>query len=169
VNSASDLETADVGFIERQLIKEALQIAERRENWNLSKEVLQPVVNAMRKVGATVSLSDHIDVRLTGNAATLAKAVRILRTSGFDFTSSSRPKKGDTTWSTFFTHDGCMRVWFSFSSSVCRMVQTGTKMIPQPIYETVCDDIQLPPDLAEVQALPAAPPATAAVEFELPF
>lgn len=147
-----NIDLADFGFIERLLVKEALLIAERREVWAMNKAVLAPVVNALRQIGAEVSLSGSLDVRLIGDKHVLANAVRILRTAGYGFT-TTRPEKGDTQWSAFFYRQGGMEIWFQFSSSVCRRVQTGTKMVEQPIFETVCDSIELPA-LPEDEAKP---------------
>jgi hypothetical protein len=163
-----DIESMDLGFIERQLIKEALAVAERRETWQMHKYELAPVVNALRKLGADVSLSDSLDVRLVGDAKVLAAAVRILRTSGFD-TGAKRPAKGDTTWTAFFKRDGlALAVYFSFSSSVCRRVQTGTTMVEQPVFETVCDSIELPADVP-MKALPPSEAVGAITDAEMPF
>lgn len=162
------VETTDLGFIERQLIKEALAVAERRETWQMHKCELAPVVNALRKLGADVSLSDSLDVRLVGDAKVLAAAVRILRTSGFG-TGAKRPAKGDTTWTAFFKREGlALAVYFSFSSSVCRRVQVGTTMVEQPVFETVCDSIELPADV-QTKALPTAQAVGAITDAEMPF
>lgn len=144
--NAEDLEHADFGFIERQLIREQLELAERRETWNMHKGVLGPIVNALRQLGADVSFPNSLDVTLIGDAGVLAKAVRALRTSGFTFDAAGRPKKGDTTWTQFFNRAGFpVRIFFRFSSSVCRRVQTGVVMVEQPVFQTVCDSIELPP------------------------
>jgi hypothetical protein len=166
IDDVLGLESMDLGFIERQLIKEALALAERREMWKIHKAILSPIANALRKLGADLSFPDSLDVRLIGDAAVLAKAVRILRTSGYDFPSASRPKKGDTTWAQFFTRSECpVRIWFNFSSSVCRRVQVGTQMVEQPVFETVCDSIELPAGGEDLKNLP---PSTSIVH-EAPF
>lgn len=163
------IESLDLDFIDRELLKERLDLAERRERWMLHKDLLAPIVNAMRKLGADVSFPNSLDIGLVGDRHVLAKAVRILRTSGYSFPAASRPKKGDTTWSQFFRCEGCaVVVFFRFSSSVCRRVQTGTQMVEQPIFETVCDSIELP--LVEdastnVVAFNPAP----AIDDEVPF
>lgn len=146
IDDVLGLDSMDLGFIERELVKEALALAERREMFRMHRFILAPIVNSMRKLGADVAFPNSLDVRLVGDAAKLAGAVRILRTSGFTFPTSSRPKKGDTAWHQFFTHPDCpVQIWFNFSSSVCRRIQTGTKMVEQPVFETVCDSIELPP------------------------
>lgn len=174
MNAAVDeilgLESMDLGFIERELVKEALALAERRETFKMNKALLGPIVNAMRKLGADVTFPNSLDVRIVGDAAKLAAAVRILRTSGFTFPTESRPKKGDTSWHQFFKHSECpVAVWFNFSSSVCRRVQVGTKTetVNTPIFETVCDSIELP--AADYPKALPAPPAPEIASADMPF
>lgn len=162
IDDVLGLESMDLGFIERQLVKEALVIAERRETWNMHKAVLAPLVNAMRKLGADVSLTNSLNVSLVGDAAALAAAVRVLRGAAY-VSHNPRPVKGDTTWSAFFNRTESLEIYFSFSSSVCRRVQTGFKMVEQPVFETVCDSLELPAG-EDLKNLP--PPAAVA---ELPF
>lgn len=163
------VESMDLDFINRQLIREQLELAERRETWNMHKGVLGPIVNALRKLGADVSFPNSIDVTLIGDAGVLAKSVRVLRTSGFTFNAASRPKKGDTSWTQFFNSERCpIRIFFRFSSSVCRRVPTGTKMVETPTFETVCDSIELPP-ADELAANVVELTATQAVVDEVPF
>lgn len=164
IDDVLELESMDLGFIERQLVKEALVIAERRETWAMHKAVLAPLVNAMRKLGADVALTNSLDISLVGDAAKLAAAVRVLRLSAYS-SHNKRPVKGDTSWTAFSNRTGSLEIYFSFSSSVCRRVQTGTKMVEQPVFETVCDSLELPAD-QPIKALPAAAPA---LVDEMPF
>lgn len=163
------VESMDIGFIDRQLIREQLAIAERREAWILNKDHLAPIVNVMRKLGAEVQLHDCLHVSLTGDAKKLAGAVRALRVSAYS-SRADRPVKGDTTWNAFFDRDGStMRIFLRFTSSVCRLVKTGVKMVEQPVYETVCDDITLPAAeelAAKIIELTETP---AAIIDEVPF
>jgi hypothetical protein len=165
IDTVLELESMDLGFIERQLVKEALAIAERRETWAMYKDRMAPIVNAIRKLGGDVALTDSLDIRLVGDARLLATAVRIMRTSGYSC-SGKKPVKGDTTWSAIFTSPPCISIWFSFSSSVCRRVQVGTQMVEQPVFETVCDSIELPAG-EDLKNLP--PPVKAVDAPELPF
>lgn len=162
INAVEDF---DLTFIDRQLVKQALEIAERRDAWLMSKDVLVPVVNAMRKLGADVGMYDNLHITLIGDAKKLADGVRVLRTSGYS-SSSTRPVKGDTTWSAFFYRSGSLAIYFNFSSSVCRRVQTGTKMVETPVFDTVCDSIELPDS---VETVPPSVELKTAEEFEMPF
>lgn len=169
IDDVLGLESMDLGFIERELVKEALALAERRETWAMNKRLLGPIVNAMRKLGGDVTFPNSLDIRLVGDRVKLAGAVRVLRTSGFTFPAASRPKKGDTAWHQFFTHPDCpIQVWFNFSSSVCRRVQTGVTMVEQPVFDTVCDSIELP-EIDEVKALPQVVAAELITDDEMPF
>lgn len=103
---------------------------------------------------------------MTGDKTTLEKAFRILRGASLTF-NTDRPKKGDSEWCAFFRHpESETRLFFQFTSSVCKRVKVGTKMVEQDVFETQCGDIvsDEPPTLTIVPttALPA-------VDDEIPF
>lgn len=140
-------------------------------------DLLQPVAETADRLGgeAELCISEFPDltVRLTGDKHKLSELVRALRTRGF-VTNATPPKANDSTWSAFYQHpqicDGeVTAVYLSFSSSVCRRVKVGTKVIPAQtvdVYETVCGEVVL--DTPE--APPAAPaPAPAPAGVDLPF
>jgi len=82
-----------------------------------------------------------MNINCAGDKHKLAAVIRILRISGFS-TAANRPKQGDSSWYAWFDADNCtMRIWFSFTSSVCRRIKTGSKMVSVDTYETVCGDI----------------------------
>lgn len=130
--------------IELLLDKDALALTERRARWARYRNELLPMVRAFQKLNATFYFPDTLDVSIYGDKHTLAAAVRIFRTHGFS-TASEPPKKGDSTWSVFYSKNDCdLRWWFRFSSSVCRRVKVGTRTVEQDVYETVCDEITMP-------------------------
>lgn len=89
----------------------------------------------------------YINVSFTGDGEKLKAAWGALRRHGYN--TSARPKKGDTTFNAFWTRDGQAELFMMFSSSMCRRVQVGTKMVEQPIYETQCGDL---PEIEEPAA-----------------
>jgi hypothetical protein len=126
--------------IEILLAESALELAKRRSRWNSIKDFYRPIVNALHRLGIEPGLSTDVDVSFSGDAHKLATVVRILRTSGFT-TESARPKDGDTTWYARYTHPECATsVWLYFTSSVCKRVKVGTKMVEQDVYEVQCGD-----------------------------
>jgi len=135
-------------LIDNLLDKEALSVNERRELWNLHKARLAPIVVTFQKLGADIHFPSTLDIAFSGDSHKLAEGVRALRTRGFKY-DSSPPKKGDSSWCSFFTAPDCpVSIWFSFSSSVCRRVKVGTKTVEQDVYETVCDELVLPEEHA---------------------
>src|ERR1700677_367322 len=127
--------------IEISLAENALALAKKRQRWNQVKEFYRPILNALTRLGLEPALSSDVDLQFSGDAPKLAAVVRILRTSGFE-TTSPRPKQGDTTWSARYVHPECgVNIWLYFTSSVCKRVKVGTKMVEQDVYETQCGDI----------------------------
>ena len=126
--------------IELLLAEKAIELAKARQRWNSVKDFYRPIVNAFHRLGIEPGLSNDVDVSFAGDAHKLASVVRILRTSGFD-TQSARPKEGDTTWYARYVHpEVSVNVWLYFTSSVCKRVKVGTKLVEQDVYETQCGD-----------------------------
>jgi hypothetical protein len=86
-----------------------------------------------------LSAYGSIDLSFPGDGETLGKVWGLLRRHGYR--TEARPKKGDTGFTAFWERDGMPRIWMQFSSTLCRRVQVGTKMVEQPIYETQCGDL----------------------------
>jgi hypothetical protein len=145
--------------IEIALAEGALELAKKRSKWNAIKDFYRPIVNALHRLGVEPRLSGDVDIHFSGDAQKLAAVVRILRTAGFA-TTAERPKAGDTSWCAYFKHPQCgTDVYMYFTSSVCRRVKVGTKMVEQDIYEVQCGDISSvePPALTIVPAAPQIP------------
>lgn len=79
-----------------------------------------------------------LNVTFTGGKLSLEKAFKILRSKGF--VPDERPKEKDTKFATYFRQADGASVWLSFSSSVCKRVQIGTRTVEEPVYEIQCDD-----------------------------
>lgn len=139
MNTTDDLDPVDI-----ELKKDAVSLQERRLLWRQHKATLAPIVAKALALNGRVAFPNSLDIHLSGDKHALAEMVRVLRTRGFS-TANSPPKKGDNIWSAFFRKDGIpFDIWFSFSSTVCRRVKVGTKMVEQDVFETVCDELTLP-------------------------
>lgn len=137
----NEIDLVDENPIDLYLQEESLALARIRARWNANRSILSPIVNALHKLKIEPTLDSNLNVSVSGDAKRLADVVRIFMVSGFKPT-SSKPKKGDTTWSSYFEHPGCaVSIWFYFTSSVCKRVKVGTKMVEQDVYETQCGDI----------------------------
>lgn len=141
-----ELQSADP--VEILLHEEQLKLVKKVNSWKAAKPVFLPVLNALDKLGIQPTGIDYyIAFSVAGDAELLTKIVRILRTSGF-ITTAERPKKGENTWYAFFNYEGLtLSIFLSFTSTVCRRVKVGTKMVEQDVYEVQCGDLaeSLPP------------------------
>jgi len=79
-----------------------------------------------------------LNVTITGDKAKLAKAFGILRRNGF--VPDARPKEKDTSFNTHFRQTDGTSIYLSFSSTVCKRVQVGTRTVEEPVYEIQCDE-----------------------------
>jgi hypothetical protein len=140
------------------LAEQALKLAKLRARWNSCRDLFSPVIAAFQRGGIEPYMQDdYVVVQATGDKTKLESAFRILRGAGFTF-NADRPKKGDSQWYSFFMHpESETKLFFQFTSSVCKRVKVGTKMVEQDIYETHCGDISSddPPALTLVPSAPA--------------
>lgn len=104
-----------------------------------------------------------IDISFTGDGPKLACVWTELRRHGYE--PDSRPTKGDTSYNSHWRcgREGYSTIWVSFSSSVCRRVQVGTKMVEQPVYETQCEGS------IDIESLPSKPELAIVATDDLPF
>lgn len=150
---SAQIETLGDDPIELALAESALILAKSRAKWNSIKDFYRPILNAVQRLGIEPRLTNEIDLSFAGDAHRLASVVRILRTAGFT-TDAARPKQGDTQWVAYYAHPDCStRVWLFFTSSVCKRIKVGTKMVEQDVFEVQCGEIMLedPPALTIVE------------------
>lgn len=79
-----------------------------------------------------------MDLKVAGDHHVLNGTWSALRRLGYEPSERLKEDKvtGVCVW--FYKNDW-PTIWFSFSSTKCTRKQVGTKMIEQPIYETVCE------------------------------
>lgn len=82
-----------------------------------------------------------LDIAIAGDHHVFKGMFSALRKLGYDC--QDKPKeKLISTWSCWWHHkepDKHPTLWVSFSSTKCKRIKIGTKMVEQPIYETVCE------------------------------
>jgi hypothetical protein len=128
-------------------------LLESKARWLENKEFLFSVVQAAEKLGIEPRWAWSLDLCFTGDAARLAEVVRMLRVRGWKST-SKRPKETDAGWTAWFKHEKTeVEVWLSFTSSICRRVQVGTKLVEQPVYEVRCGEAAEPSPAADSSAV----------------
>lgn len=153
--------------IELLLAQNAINLARARSRWASVKDFYRPILNAFQRLGIEPRLSNDLDIAFAGDAHKLAAVVRILRTNGFT-TQSARPEPGSTTWYARYKHPEVpLDTWLSFTSSVCKRVKVGTKMVEEDIYEVQCGDISAMVD--EQPALTIVPASPELESPEIPF
>jgi hypothetical protein len=132
----------DETSIDLQLMQEKLNLAKKIVAWNGCKSVMVPLIRSLAELGVETDFTNELNVRFTGDKQKLVLVMRAVRIAGFQFDATDRPKKGETSWNTWCNHPNTtVRVWFAFSSSVCRQVDTGKKRtIEVPIYEVQCGE-----------------------------
>ena len=92
-------------------------------------------------VNIRVDGSSSLDISVAGDHNVFKGMWSAMRKLGYDC--SSRPtEKIFSSWQGwFYNHDQEDRlpVYISFSSTKCTRKKIGTKMVEQPVYETVCE------------------------------
>lgn len=103
--------------------------------------------------------NEYITLSFTGDGEKLKTVWGLLRRAGFS--TSIRPKKGDTAFNAFWHQEGLMDLFMCFSSNLCKRVKVGTKMVEQDVFETQCGE------MPEVEA--EAPSADVVEVDDVPF
>lgn len=131
-----------VASLRRQLIadKDAV-LAKLDSHGNLFDAVIKamPTGVIVRMNADTIG----VDISTTGDKHELAAIIRAYRINGFT-TDSKPPAKNDPSWSAWFRQKNGATSVLCFTSKVCRRIKTGTKMVEQEVFETVCDEMILP-------------------------
>lgn len=136
----TNVESIDTS-VDLELAQSALSLAERRQKWEAMKDFYLPIIRALQRLGTEPKLSGDIDVSFAGDSHKFSAVVRVLRTNGFT-TKQPAPKAGQAEWHGYYANPKVdTKVWLYFTSSVCRRIKIGTKMVEQDVYETVCGEI----------------------------
>jgi hypothetical protein len=152
--------------IEKQMDEEQASLDARRASWRKYKDSLAGLVgelDAMKPMALQMTTADVVTCSISGDKHQLTEAVRKLRVAGFK-TNEKPPAKGVTSWHPWFSRADGANVYLSFTGTSCRRVQTGTKLVEVPVYETVCDEIVLDRS-AEGAPAPAEQPVTDDIPF----
>jgi len=115
--------------------------------------VFTPVIEALERFEPRITCdSNSLDIALTGDKHVLEAVWGILRRNGYNIlVETDRPKPNSPTYSQFFYREGeghdhsldRARIWLTYTSTVCRRVKVGTKMVEQDVYETVCGEQEI--------------------------
>lgn len=135
--------------IDVALDEATLQVQKRRARWYSCRSVMKPLVDSLLELDIEPTFNHEFDIQFTGDKRKLDAVLSLVRFAGFTLDDPKPPGPKDTSWSCYATHPGLtVRIWVYFTSSVCKRVKIGTKMVEQDIYEIGCDPFT-------VDALPA--------------
>lgn len=145
--------SADVNFMADAPVRTLLAFEDKRRRVNeflrAAATTIQqsaPLFVALEALDIDITLaadSRSIDIKFAGDGNKLAEVWALLRRAGWG-NPSSRPEKGATSYTAFWSHPTYVQIWIAFSATFCQRVQVGTRMVEQPIYETRCGDDDLP-------------------------
>jgi hypothetical protein len=122
------------------------QLSQTVAKWQLTIDSFPLLFEELEKLGVEPRFNsnhEQIEVCFSGDSDRFNEVWRHLRTAGYR--PEFRPVEGEmiTSFSTYWKHPLTPRpayspIWMHFGSTVCRRVQTGTRMVKQPIYEIRC-------------------------------
>lgn len=84
-------------------------------------------------------LTDTLDICFTGKAADLTCIWKALRKRGFKPDSNVEEGRKVSFHTFWRSEDTPLVIWLYFTSKECKIVQIGTKMVEQAVYEVQCD------------------------------
>lgn len=141
-------------------------LAKKLSDWEHADPSLHKLEEKLEESELKVSMEfgfASISINLSGTAQDLAKVVKQVRAIGYQ-TTSERPTAGSHEWRGLYISDVVRErknaegwyglpqserdslelkwpdIHLNFSSTVCRRVQTGTKMVEEPVYEVRCGE-----------------------------
>jgi len=128
--------------IKTDLVSEQELMTARASFYHQNKHHIIEVASAIKKIEIQNAKLDNyqcVDLNIAGDKHVLKAVFSVFRKLKYE--PSTRPKeKPESSFTCFWSRDGQeLRFYLCFTSSKCSRVQIGTKMIEQPIYETVCE------------------------------
>lgn len=128
-----------ISKMQKALFEAKLQIRKRRAALKLHAEKLAPLFADVEALGSEPYMTaDWLYISLTGDKHKFLAFARVLRKHGFKL---NPVQKGATGFNQFCNELEELPIYVTFSSTVCRRVKVGTKMVEQDVFETVCDEL----------------------------
>jgi hypothetical protein len=109
----------------------------------------------------------EINLAVSGDARDFAHIFKVMRANGFE--PDKRPEAGQHEFTMRFLHANGVVFYLSFTSTVCKRVQIGTRMVEQPIWEAVCDGDAPTDEVQIVQPAPTDPVVDAVAVEAMPL
>jgi len=151
-------------FILPKLREHHDNIAKKARAWIENKDKLLPVLQAFKILGADVSVQPtcHIHIGIAGDKDCFVKCWKLWRSLEVRL---AAVEPGATEVCQFI-YPHTVECLFHFTSTVCKRIKVGTKLVEQPIYETQCGADLSTVDLKELES-PSH--AVVPVEDNIPF
>ena len=112
-----------------------------------NKDDMDILLAAFEPLALNIYFPNSLDFHFSGDKALLNRIWHIMRSNGWEATREP-PEANATSWNGFWEKPGAtVKVWISFTSTVCKRVQVGTQMVEQPIYEVRCEETSETTDL----------------------
>lgn len=125
-----------------RLVEQSQKTAKNAKAFRLAVGTFPELFRTFEELDLTVSFNldnEYMGLSFAGDGEKLKTVWGHMRRAGFN--TSQRPAKGDTTFNSFWSQEGFADIFMMFSSTLCKRVKIGTKMVEQPIYETQCGDL----------------------------
>lgn len=125
-----------------RLVEKSQQTAKNAKAFRQTVTALPSLFRALEEMDIEPRFdldNEYITLQFTGDGNKLKEVWGLLRRHDYNVT--ARPEKGETQFCAFWNREGSTQFFMYFTSSVCRRVQVGTKMVEQPIYETQCGEL----------------------------
>jgi hypothetical protein len=143
------------------------KLREKRERLNKFRDAIKANAEQLRtiladfvEIGAEPIADDNwVHITVTGDKNKFLQFCRAMRKHGVELPKIEKGSTGFTKLH-FLGEAYEITLYFQFSSTQCRRVKVGTKMVEQEVFEVVCDEI-MPYEHAQ--------PIAAAPADDLPF
>lgn len=125
-----------------RLVEQSQKTAKNAKAFRLAVGTFPDLFRAFEELDLNVGFNldnEHINLSFAGDGEKLKTVWGHMRRAGFNTT--TRPAKGDTEFNAFWHQEGFAGIFMMFSSTMCRRVKVGTKMVEQAIYETQCGEL----------------------------
>lgn len=144
----------DVSVIEPETLeylpaKTMLELMKKSQQTAKNGKLFRTTVTALPQLFRTFEEMDieprfdldvgYISLPFAGDGHKLGEVWGLLRRHGYK--TSLRPEKGQNEFCAFWKREDFAELFMHFTSTLCKRVQVGTKMVEQPIYETQCGDL----------------------------
>lgn len=122
-----------------QQVERDKQLTANASWYHRNKNGIKEVAQALKKIdirSAEVN-GEEVDISITGDKHVLQAIFGAFRKLGYQ--TSKRPLKNDSYFYCRWEKEGKPTFYFTFSSTVCKRVKVGTKMVEQDVFENVCE------------------------------